>query len=72
MLAAVTTAMGVVPLLEDVFWIGRAITTMFGLTFGTILTMVVVPVLYGTLNRLQLPGLGGGHAVDNEGAGQAA
>jgi multidrug efflux pump subunit AcrB len=29
-----------------------AITIMAGLAFGTILTMVVVPVLYATLYRL--------------------
>jgi multidrug efflux pump subunit AcrB len=55
LLAAATTVLGVVPLLQDVFWIGMAITIMFGLTFGTILTMVVVPVLYATLNRLYAP-----------------
>jgi len=54
-LAAATTVLGVAPLLQDVFWIGMAITIMFGLTFGTMLTMVVVPVLYATLNRLQTP-----------------
>ncbi len=54
-LAAATTVLGVIPLLQDVFWIGMAITIMFGLTFGTILTMVVVPVLYATLNRLHPP-----------------
>lgn len=54
-LAAATTVLGVVPLLQDVFWIGMAITIMFGLTFGTILTMVVVPLLYATLNRLYSP-----------------
>ena len=55
LLAAATTVLGVVPLLQDVFWIGLAITIMFGLTFGTILTMVVVPTLYATLYRLKKP-----------------
>jgi multidrug efflux pump subunit AcrB len=54
-LAAATTVLGVVPLLQDVFWIGMAITIMSGLTFGTLLTMVVVPVLYTTLNQLHAP-----------------
>ena len=53
LLAAATTVLGVVPLLQDVFWIGLAITIMFGLTFGTVLTMVVVPTLYATLYRLK-------------------
>jgi len=55
LLAAATTVLGVVPLLQDVFWIGLAITIMFGLTFGTILTMVVVPTFYATLYRLKRP-----------------
>lgn len=44
-----------IPLLQDVFWIGLAITIMSGLTFGTLLTMVVVPTLYATLYRLRKP-----------------
>jgi multidrug efflux pump subunit AcrB len=51
--AAATTVFGVVPLLSDVFWVGLAITIMFGLAFGTILTMVVVPVLYTIFYRLK-------------------
>ena len=45
-LAAATTVLGVIPLLQDVFWVGMAITIMAGLTFGTMLTMIVVPVFY--------------------------
>jgi multidrug efflux pump subunit AcrB len=54
-LAAATTVLGVIPLLQDVFWIGMAVTIMAGLTFGTMLTMVVVPVLYCTLFRIKSP-----------------
>ncbi len=45
-LAAATTVLGVVPLLQDVFWVGMAVTIMAGLTFGTMLTMIVVPAFY--------------------------
>ena len=45
-LAAATTVLGVIPLVQDVFWVSMAVTIMAGLTFGTILTMIVVPVLY--------------------------
>jgi multidrug efflux pump subunit AcrB len=55
-LAAGTTVLGVIPLLQDVFWVGMAVTIMAGLTFGTMLTMVVVPVLYCTLFRVESPG----------------
>jgi multidrug efflux pump subunit AcrB len=50
--AAATTIFGMAPLLQDVFWYSMAITIMAGLLFGTILTMVVVPVLYATLFRI--------------------
>jgi multidrug efflux pump subunit AcrB len=52
-LAAATTVLGVIPLLQDVFWIGLSVTLMAGLSFGTLLTMVVVPVLYAMLFRIQ-------------------
>jgi multidrug efflux pump subunit AcrB len=53
--AAATTIFGMAPLLQDTFWISMAITIMFGLAFGTVLTMLVVPVLYATFFRLQSP-----------------
>ncbi|MEN8801332.1 MAG: efflux RND transporter permease subunit, partial [Thiogranum sp.] len=54
-LAAATTVLGVIPLLQDIFWVGMAVTIMAGLTFGTILTMVIVPTLYCTLFRIKSP-----------------
>jgi multidrug efflux pump subunit AcrB len=54
-LAAATTVLGVIPLLQDVFWVSMAATIMAGLTFGTVLTMVIVPVLYATLYRIPSP-----------------
>ncbi len=45
-LAAATTVLGVAPLLQDVFWVGLGVTVKAGLTFGTILTMILVPVHY--------------------------
>jgi multidrug efflux pump subunit AcrB len=54
-LAAATTVLGVIPLLPDTFWVGMAVTIMAGLTFGTILTMVLVPTLYALLYRVPSP-----------------
>ncbi|MGI9371462.1 MAG: efflux RND transporter permease subunit [Hyphomicrobiales bacterium] len=54
-LAAATTVLGVIPLLPDVFWAGLAVTLMSGLTVGTILTMIMVPVLYATLYGVPSP-----------------
>jgi len=55
LLAAGTTVLGVVPLLQDVFWVGMAVTIMAGLTFGTVLTMLVVPVLYASFYKIPSP-----------------
>ncbi len=55
LLAAGTTVLGVIPLLGDVFWFSMAITIMAGLSFGTILTMVLVPVGYAVLFRVPSP-----------------
>jgi multidrug efflux pump subunit AcrB len=52
-LAAATTVLGVIPLLQDVFWIGMSITIMAGLTAGTVLTLVLVPVLYAIFYRIR-------------------
>jgi len=45
-MAALTTALGMAPLLMDAFFVSMAITIIFGLMFATVLTMVVVPVFY--------------------------
>lgn len=52
-LAAATTVLGVMPLIQDVFWVSMAITIMVGLAFGTILTMIVVPVLYSMFYKVK-------------------
>ena len=51
-LAAATTILGVVPLLQDVFWVSMAVVIMGGLAVGTVLTMIVAPVLYAILYRV--------------------
>ena len=45
-LAAITTILGMAPLLTDAFFADMAVTIMGGLAFSTILTMIAVPVLY--------------------------
>ena len=51
-LASATTVLGVTPLLQDVFWVSMSVTIMAGLSFGTFLTLVVVPVLYMVFFRV--------------------
>ena len=45
-MAAITTILGMIPLLFDVFFESMAVTIMFGLGFATVLTLIVIPVLY--------------------------
>ncbi len=54
-MAALTTALGMLPLLQDAFFIAMAVTIVFGLMIATILTMVFVPVLYAILFRVESP-----------------
>jgi multidrug efflux pump subunit AcrB len=51
-LGALTTILGVAPLLADPFFRSMAVTIMFGLAFATLLTLVVVPLLYAAVFRL--------------------
>ena len=57
LMAAVTTVMGMIPLLFDAFFVSMAVTIIFGLTFASILTLVVVPVLYVLVFRVKVPKL---------------
>jgi multidrug efflux pump subunit AcrB len=52
MMAALTTILGMIPLLTDAFFIAMAVTIMFGLGFATVLTLIVVPVLYTIFFRI--------------------
>jgi multidrug efflux pump subunit AcrB len=52
-MAAATTILGMVPLFPDAFFVSMAVTIAFGLGFATILTMVVVPVLYSIFYKVQ-------------------
>jgi multidrug efflux pump subunit AcrB len=52
LLVAVTTVLGMIPLLQDPFFVAMAATIMFGLAFACVLTMIVVPVLYSIFFRV--------------------
>jgi len=54
-MAALTTIMGMIPLLTDAFFASMAVTIMFGLGFATLLTLIVVPVLYSVMFRVPTP-----------------
>ncbi len=54
-MAAITTILGMIPLLPDIFFKPMAVTIMFGLGFATVLTLIVVPVLYKMFHRVTTP-----------------
>lgn len=57
-MAAMTTVLGMIPLYFDTLFSAMAVTIMFGLTFATALTLVVVPVLYAIFFKVTKPARG--------------
>jgi multidrug efflux pump subunit AcrB len=53
LMAASTTILGMIPLLTDVFFLDMAVVIMFGLGFASILTLIVVPVLYAAFFKVK-------------------
>ena len=53
--ASLTTVLGVIPLLQDVFWSSMAVTIMGGLFVGALITAVAVPVFFTMLYRIDKP-----------------
>jgi multidrug efflux pump subunit AcrB len=53
MMAALTTILGMMPLLFDPFFSAMAVVISCGLGFGTLLTLGVVPVLYAMSHGIQ-------------------
>ncbi|GAA6134336.1 efflux RND transporter permease subunit VmeI [Oceaniserpentilla sp. 4NH20-0058] len=51
-LAAITTILGMAPLLTDAFFADMSVTIMGGLAFATVLTMIAVPVLYSLFYKV--------------------
>ena len=52
-MAALTTMLGMIPLLADAFFRSMAVTIIFGLGFATVLTLIVLPVIYSLLYRIR-------------------
>ncbi len=57
LMAAITTILGLIPLLFDDFYNSMAVVIMFGLGFSTILTLLVIPVLYTFAYRIKPPSI---------------
>ncbi len=46
MMGSMTTVLGVIPLFSDVFFASMAVVIAFGLSFGTLITLIVLPAVY--------------------------
>ncbi|PHR54571.1 MAG: multidrug transporter AcrB [Robiginitomaculum sp.] len=53
MMGSLTTVLGLIPLFGDAFFKAMAVVLVFGLSFATILTLVVVPALYVVFFRIK-------------------
>jgi multidrug efflux pump subunit AcrB len=55
LLVAVTTVLGMIPLLSDPFFGAMAVCIMFGLSFACVLTLLVMPALYSIFYGVHEP-----------------
>ncbi len=55
MMASMTTVLAMIPLVSDGFFDSMAVAIMFGLTFATVLTLIIVPLLYVIMYRISKP-----------------
>ena len=53
MMASVTTVLGMIPLLGDAMFKVMAVTIISGLAVGTLITLVVIPVLYALFFKIK-------------------
>jgi len=59
MMAAITTMLGMIPLISDAFFGSMAITIIFGLGFASVLTLIVLPVMYSLAFNIKPTLIGG-------------
>lgn len=52
MMGTLTTVLGVIPLYFDAFFKSMSVVMVFGLTFATLLTLIVVPILYSIFFKI--------------------
>ncbi|MBY0588816.1 efflux RND transporter permease subunit [bacterium] len=55
MMVAITTVLGMIPLLKDPFFGAMAVCIMFGLSFACVLTLLVMPALYTIFYNVSVP-----------------
>ena len=54
MMGSLTTVLGVIPLFGDAFFKSMAVVLVFGLSFATLLTLLIVPVLYSVFFGIKI------------------
>ncbi len=55
LMASLTTIVGMIPLLKDPMYSSMAITIMGGLTVGTIITLILLPLFYAAMFHIRKP-----------------
>ena len=55
LMASLTTIVGMIPLIGDPMYGSMAITIMGGLTVGTIITLILLPLFYTALFHIKKP-----------------
>jgi multidrug efflux pump subunit AcrB len=63
-MGAITTILGVAPLLADPFFRSMTVVIMFGLGFATVLTLLIVPIFYSLFFRDKKAGISSGPCGD--------
>ena len=54
MMASLTTILGMIPLLGDDLFGPLAVTIMGGLLIGTLITLIVIPLLYSLFFKIKI------------------
>lgn len=54
-MASLTTIVGMLPLVTDPMYSSMAITIMGGLTVGTMITLILLPLFYTAMFRIRKP-----------------
>ncbi len=57
LMASLTTIVGMIPLVSDPMYGSMAITIMGGLTVGTIITLILLPIFYSAMFRIRKPNI---------------
>jgi multidrug efflux pump subunit AcrB len=55
LMASMTTIVGMIPLIGDPMYESMALTIMGGLTMGTLVTLILIPLFYAALFRIKKP-----------------